>query len=135
MLGDLFPSPTVPDMARCVVDLLPGGGVTVHDDYGYNPWHPRPGAGRDEVFIGQLLDGVGVVFDGLGNFTQQNLPGALGVPTESVACSATPTSAQGTTAPGPSLMTLAQCTTTLAWRPNTCIIRLRSSESAPPPWL
>ena len=71
------------------VDLLPGGGVTVHDDYGYYPWHPRPGAGRDEVFIGQLPDGVGVVFDGLGNFAQQNLPGALGVPTESVACSAT----------------------------------------------
>jgi hypothetical protein len=57
------------------VDLLLGGSVTVHDDYGYYLWQPRPGAGLDEVFIGHLPDGVSVVFDGLGNFVLQNLPG------------------------------------------------------------
>jgi hypothetical protein len=61
------------------VDRLSGVGVTVHNDYGYYPWQPRPGAGRGVVFIGPLNDGVGVVFDGLGNFAQENLPRADGI--------------------------------------------------------
>jgi hypothetical protein len=57
------------------VGLLPGDGVAVHDDYGYYPWQPRPGAGQGEVFIGPLPDGVGAVFVNSGSFAQQTLPG------------------------------------------------------------